>query len=669
MKLKEKLLLPILAILIFTTVSLQLFTYYQVKNKLINTLVLQQLNSSLGTIEDTVKSNEEAIEVTKNGFNEKNITIAKAIAELIKGNPNLLSYDNMVSLAKTFNIDEIHVTDEKGVLTYGNVKDFYNFDFNTSDQTKPFLKILQDKNYALAQEPSERGTDKKLFQYIGVSRVDKPGIVQIGVQPEVLENLTSKMKVQNLIDKIHIGETGFAFIIDSKGTVVAHKNKEQINKNVSEATWAQEILKNKNGNSTLNIDGKTYYVGYKTQGEKINVACYSEAEVLPELNKLKAQFIIMILITLVLVTAVVFFIINKKLVKPINMLLKSMMEVGNGNLNTVVNFKSKDEIGLLGKNFNSMVNDLKTLVLGVTTITSKLKESSSAILESSEEVSVASSQIASTVQEIALGATTQAQEADSSLSLANELSEKIDSINSTLEEAATKTLSMKNKNASGLDALKLLEDKLMDNTNASMTIAEKVNNMAEKSKSINLIIDAIQSISSQTNLLALNAAIEAARAGEHGRGFAVVAEEVRKLAEQSNESTEEIRKIIEEITNKINETNTVVEDSKAAVKNANQSLENTKEVFMEIESSVIDVVNNVDTLNEDITFITKAKDTVLQSIENISAITEESAASTEEISASSEEQTATIEEITASIQELNNMVSELSDSISKFNFK
>lgn len=668
MKLKEKLLLPILAILIFTTVSLQLFTYYQVKNKLINTLVLQQLNSSLSTIEDTVKSNEEAIEVTKNGFNEKNITIAKAIAELIKENPNLLSYDNMVSLAKTFNIDEIHVTNEKGVLTYGNVKDFYNFDFNTSDQTKPFLKILQDKNYTLAQEPSERGADKKLFQYIGVSRVDKPGIVQIGVQPEVLENLTSKMKVQNLIDKIHIGETGFAFIIDSKGTVVAHKNKEQINKNVSEATWAQEILKNKNGNSTLNIDGKTYYVGYKTQGEKINVACYSEAEVLPELNKLKVQFIIMILITLVLVTAVVFFIINKQLVKPINILLKSMMEVGNGNLNTIVSFRSKDEIGLLGKNFNSMVNDLKTLVLGVTTITSKLKESSSAILESSEEVSVASSQIASTVQEIALGSTTQAQEADSSLSLANELSEKIDSINSTLEEAATKTLSMKNKNASGLDALKLLEDKLMDNTNASMTIAEKVNNMAEKSKSINLIIDAIQSISSQTNLLALNAAIEAARAGEHGRGFAVVAEEVRKLAEQSNESTEEIRKIIEEITNKINETNTVVEGSKTAVKNANQSLESTKEVFMEIESSVIDVVNNVDTLNEDITFVTKAKDTVLQSIENISAITEESAASTEEISASSEEQTATIEEITASIQELNDMVSELSDSISKFSF-
>jgi len=668
MKLKQKLLLPIIGIIVFTTVTLQLITYYQIKNSLINNLVLQQLNSSLGTIEDTVRSNEEAINVTKSGINEKNIFLTKAIAELIRQNPSLLSFDNMVSLAKTFNITEIHVTDENGVLTNGNIKEFYGFDFKTTDQTKPFIKILEDKNFTLAQEPSERGTDKKLFQYIGVARVDKPGIVQIGVEPQVLEDLTAKMKVQNLIEKIHIGDSGFAFIIDTKGVILAHKNKSEIGKNTTETKWAQEILQNKNGNSKMNIDGKNYYVGYKADGEKINIACYAEAEVMPALNRLRTEFIIMIFVIIILVTIVLFVIINKQLINPINILLTSMSEVGNGNLNTIAKIKSNDEIGMLGKNFNNMVNDLRNLVKDVTSLTYTLKDSANTIVESSEEVSVASSEIASTVQEIAQGASNQAQEASTSLTLTNQLAERITSITERLEETSTKTVSMQKKNVTGMEALNLLEEKLKDTTDASITIAEKVNNMSEKSKSIALIVEAIQSISSQTNLLALNAAIEAARAGEQGRGFAVVAEEVRKLAEQSNESTVEIKKIIDEITSNISETNEVMETAKIAVKNANSSLVNTKGAFNEIEDSVVEVVSNVNILNKDINFITKAKDTVLQSIENISSIAEESAASTEEISASSEEQTATIEEITSSIHELNNMVNELSNSISKFKF-
>ena len=96
---------------------------------------------------------------------------------MISIDPTLLETAKMVSLAKELGVTEIHVTDGKGVLLYGNITGFYGFDFNTTDQTLPFVELIGKRNASLAQEPSPRGTDNVLFQYIGVARIDEPGVV------------------------------------------------------------------------------------------------------------------------------------------------------------------------------------------------------------------------------------------------------------------------------------------------------------------------------------------------------------------------------------------------------------------------------------------------------------------------------------------------------------
>jgi methyl-accepting chemotaxis protein len=372
-------------------------------------------------------------------------------------------------------------------------------------------------------------------------------------------------------------------------------------------------------------------------------------------------------IAIILGASIVAFIAATYVTKPIIQVVNLSNRVANNDLTVEkLNIKSKDELSVLAESFNNMLDSIKYMSARIQGTANELAASSGTISHSVEELSASSEEVSKGVQEIASGADLQLKESERTYEMANSLSQKIADITVKLSIALENASIMKNRNDSGAKAINELGNNFNQYFKSAEDIEVKVGNLSQNSKSIELILQSINSIADQTNLLALNAAIEAARAGEHGRGFAVVAEEVRKLAEQSSSSTKEIQIIVDNIVRDIANIEAVLTTSKDLIGGVKVSLDESESSFKDINASVNNTISQIEGLNTDISEVDRARDTVVRAVETISSTMQQSLASTQEISASTEQQTAATEEINKNIHSLNEMVKSLSDLVSKY---
>ena len=473
------------------------------------------------------------------------------------------------------------------------------------------------------------------------------------------------------------------FVIDSKGNIIASRDTEAYP--LGKSTDASKVVANdimkyiqenpkkgsntlEAGNLELDVTGSKSLVTYSKINKNkdwfvVSVVPYNYLN--SAANSLRDRTIIIGLICLLFAFGLCF-IIARSVSTPLGRLVLTMKKAKDGDLTSQIQDYGNDEIANVCNNYNDMLSNINSLVSQVRNSSQSLLGAANKITVASESTFNASGQVAVTIEQIAKGATDQAEEINQSVSHMDKLSEGITFVEDDVSQVIAIANKINNLSVNANKTIDLLNIKSKQVSDTTTRVSGNINDLSSSMKEIQKILKIMIGISEQTNLLSLNASIEAARAGEAGKGFAVVANEVKKLAEQSKEFSSNINSIISSISKKTNNTVEEVIKSNLVVNEQISAVKDTEELFSTVFSAMEEVLKNIARTEKSVENIMNSKGKVLESMENVSAVAEESAATTQEISASTQEQIAACEELSYNAKELKDLSEALNKELNKF---
>lgn len=387
-------------------------------------------------------------------------------------------------------------------------------------------------------------------------------------------------------------------------------------------------------------------------------------------NSIKTSVIVtaIVLVISIILVIVLIVIVRKMITLPLGRVMASAEKIANGDLtNEDLNLKSKDEIGQLGRVFDTMKNNLNSLIQNIQNNAEQLSSSSEELLASTEEINASSSEVTVQVTNATDIANVAKQASSDSAQAMNETAKGVQSIAEASNVLQETSLNASNTAAEGKVIIDNAQAQMITINESTQLVDRLVERLSTQTKEIERILNVITDITDQTNLLALNASIEAARAGEHGKGFAVVADEVKKLAEESKKSasligqlTVDIQMDTQEVTQAVQQAISSVDDGVKIIGAAGSSFENIVAAVTEMTAQIQEISATSEELSA-------SAEQVTASIEDIAHGAEVSSTSLTSITASMEEQTAIMQEVSNVALALTNNATILRDEANRFN--
>ncbi|MFJ5765020.1 methyl-accepting chemotaxis protein [Lysinibacillus sp. NPDC093210] len=473
--------------------------------------------------------------------------------------------------------------------------------------------------------------------------------------------------LQKVAESIQIGRNGYSSIFGENNLVISHPSLEAGGE--LKESFLDEMYENSSGTYNYifdNDDRILFYTTNELTNWKITGTIFAK-----EIDESASSILyhtILILVAAIIISSIVFYFVMKAVINPIKALKDSAVTISEGNLTESVTVTSNDEIGQLGQAFNDMQKSLRTLIQKIEQNAEEVASSAEELTANANQTSIATEKVAISIQDVATSADSQTISANKNAESLHELSTAIlhiAEISSAVTDLSQHATLQADEGGQSVQNTK----NQMQSIHLSVADSNaKIQTLHERSQQITTILDVITSIADQTNLLALNAAIEAARAGEHGKGFAVVADEVRKLAEQSQESAKQIFELIRGIQQ---ETEQSVKIMAKVTEDVQSGLHISDEAITKFQV----IMTSMNEITPKMEEVSSASEQMSAGVQEVAAVTEDLAfsakgnsAASEDVAASTEEQLASMEEINASAQALAHMADELKQLISQFKY-
>ena len=631
------------------------FSSLSIKQKLITILIIAVLASTLlvGTVQqfiarDMMETNMETAQLpnmVKQVANrvDKEVTLMKSVAFSIANNPDIIAW----SAAGADKQGETRLVNYLGEIARFNDLTVTSFvDRNTHKYWNQdgFLRVLKNDQYDgwfFAYKDSGQETSLSLYNEPGqgyrlfANYQQTNGRGMSGVAKSVDE-------LVDVLNSVKIAESGFIYMTDGEGTIIAHSNTDLLGKShlrdVTSGQTANQLLQQQTFNLARGEEMLYASTYVKSAGWYV-IAQVPENELYSQMDNASLSMIFWSL-----VIAGGFALLGVWLAGTISKPIENLAAVfkqlgdGHGDLTKRIPLPEQRETRQLVDGFNRFIASLHDIISRVTDTSANLRQSAFEVASQSKTTQTNSEEQRDRTNQVATALT--------------QMSHTVNDIASSAQAAAADAQECSSTSTNGLDTTARAVANINQLARQVSEVTAVIESLDSHTADIIGILDTIRGISEQTNLLALNAAIEAARAGDHGRGFSVVADEVRSLASRAAQSTDEIQSKIDKFKHDSDQALVKMRDSRGQTEEVVSAAQNLESLLTSIASGI----QHINDVNMQVATATEEQTQVIEDInQNI-----------QQISTNSDDNLHAARQMVAVSDQLDSLAAELNEQVNRF---
>lgn len=500
---------------------------------------------------------------------------------------------------------------------------------------------------------------------------------------ETLTRVDNKMldhvnTMQKIVEKAQLEgiDSSYGYIVGTDGTMLYHPTAEKIGQPVENEAVKKVVAEVEAGKTpepevvSYMFDGTQKYAAcYVSENGFIFVMTADDTDLLKAANKLQARGLGTAVVVLIFGVFVAW-ICARRMTRPLIRMTSAVDRIAGFDLTEdpelIALDKNKGETGAIAHAVLHMKQALRSMVQQIREQSANIHQASGQLEENATATSGNVDSVETAVNEIATGATSQATETQRATEDVVMMGTMIENTSTQVESLNSTAVEMSNASASARDALEELNHINEKAIESIEVIYQQTHTTNESALKIKDVTELIASIAEETNLLSLNASIEAARAGDAGKGFAVVASQIQKLAEQSNASTKKIDDIIHMLLTDSENAVHTMEEVREVMHQQSEKVEQTKQVFGSVNQGIDQSISGMETISEHTRQLDHARENIVDTVQNLSAIAQENAASTEETNAVVMEIGGVMQQISGNAQELRRIADILEKNMETF---